>query len=63
MKLWFMWMMAFKKYWRIWAKAMGEKASKENREADKVAFIRTVIVLINCVCAIFIMTNIVHGWA
>ena len=58
-----MWMMAFKKYWRIWAKAMGEKASKENREADKVAFIRTVIVLINCVCAIFIMTNIVHNWS
>ena len=55
--------MRLKKYWRIWAKAMGEKASKENREADKVAFIRTIIVLINCACAIFIMTNIVHGWA
>ena len=55
--------MRFKKYWRIWAKAMGEKATKENREAYKVAFIRTIIVLINCACAIFIMTNIVHGWA
>lgn len=54
--------MRFKKYWRLWAKAMGEKASKENREADKVALIRTVIILLNCTCAIFIMTNIVHNW-
>lgn len=54
--------MRFKKYWRLWAKAMGEKASKENREADKVALIRTVIILLNCICAIFIMTNIVHNW-
>jgi fatty acid desaturase len=51
--------MRFKKYWRIWAKAMGEKASKENREADKVAFIRTIIVLPIYVCAIFLL---VHGW-
>lgn len=54
--------MRFKKYWRLWAKAMGEKASKENREADKVALIRTIIILLNCTCAIFIMTNIVHNW-
>ena len=62
MSLFFRIFMRFKKYWRIWAKAMGEKASKDNTEADKVAFIRTIIVLLNCVCAIFIMTNIVHGW-
>jgi len=55
--------MRFKKYWRLWAKAMGEKASKENREADKIAFIRTIIILLNCTCAIFIMANIVHNWA
>jgi len=48
--------------WRIWAKALGEKASPDNREADKIAIIRTVIVLVNFLTCFFIMGNVVHHW-
>jgi len=48
--------------WEVWAKALGEKASEDSRTSDLVALVRTVIVLVNVVCALFIMTNIVHNW-
>lgn len=51
-----------KKYWRIWAKALGNKEGYNNREADKVAIIRTIIVAINLLCAILISINIIIGW-
>ncbi len=51
-----------KKAWRLWAKALGTKEGLTDSEANTVAAIRTVIVLINTVCAVFIMTNIVHTW-
>jgi hypothetical protein len=50
------------KYWRLWAKSLGEKASDDNREADTVALIRTVIVLVNFITCIFIISNIIHNW-
>jgi hypothetical protein len=34
-----------KELWRLWAKAIGEKADEDDREADKIALIRTVIFL------------------
>ena len=40
-----------KQFWRLWAKALGEKASNDNKEADKIALIRTIIV------AVYILTN------
>lgn len=49
-------------WWRIWAKSLGEKSSECNREADKVALVRTVIVLVNFVTCFFIMANAVHHW-
>lgn len=48
--------------WRLWAKALGEKASPDNREADKIAIIRTVIVLVNFLTCFFIMANVVRHW-
>ena len=48
--------------WEVWAKALGEKAYEDSRTSDLVALVRTVIVLVNVVCAAFIMTNIVHNW-
>lgn len=48
--------------WRIWAKAMGSKASDDDREADKVAIIRTVIALINTVTCFFIIANAIRHW-
>lgn len=50
------------KFWRIWAKALGEKASANDREADRVAFIRTVIVLIYIVTNLAIVAGIVRHW-
>ena len=35
-----------RRLWRIWAKALGEKASNDDGEADIIAFVRTSIVLV-----------------
>jgi hypothetical protein len=32
------------KIWRLWAKALGEKASTDDNEADKIATIRSIII-------------------
>ena len=48
--------------WRIWAKALGEKAGKDNKEADRVAFIRTVIVLCYVITNIFIIAGVIRHW-
>jgi len=48
--------------WRVWAKALGDKVGNTDKEADAVAIARSVIVLINLVCALFIIANIVHKW-
>ena len=32
-----------KKWWRVWAKALGEKSGKSDKEADFIAIIRTLI--------------------
>lgn len=48
--------------WRLWAKALGEKASHCNRESDKVAIIRTCVVLLNSITCIVIIANAVHHW-
>lgn len=51
-----------KKFWRIWAKALGEKAFTDDLEADYVAATRTVLVVVNFLTCFFIMANIVHNW-
>ena len=48
--------------WRLWAKALGEKASDCDRESDKVAFVRTIIAGINLVTCIFIVAGIIRHW-
>ena len=48
--------------WKLWAKALGEKASDNDKEADKVAIIRTVIVLVNFITCFFIMANAIRHW-
>lgn len=49
-------------FWRLWAKALGEKASNDNREADRIAMFRSMIVLVNFICCFFIMAGIIHHW-
>lgn len=48
--------------WRLWAKALGEKACNDNRDSDIVALIRSGIVLLNSMCCVFIIAGIVHHW-
>ena len=52
-----------KKLWTIWAKALGSKASEDdNWYSDRVAIIRTIIVLQAVITNIFIVINILKGW-
>jgi hypothetical protein len=51
-----------KSMWRLWAKALGEKASADNKEADKVAFVRTGIVIVYIVTNLFIIAGIIRHW-
>lgn len=48
--------------WRLWAKALGEKASSDNMEADKVAIIRTCILFIYIVTNLFIIAGVIRHW-
>ena len=48
-----------KKMWRIWAKALGEKA-EEN--ADSVALMRTLLILQAVITNTLIAINIILNW-
>jgi hypothetical protein len=48
--------------WRIWAKALGGKASSDSDEADRIAVIRTLIVGVNFITCFFIMANTIRHW-
>ena len=51
-----------KSAWRLWAKALGEKTGTTDAEADRVARIRTVIVLIYIITNFFIIAGVVRHW-
>ncbi len=48
--------------WRLWAKALGEKASSCDKESDKVAIIRTLIVMCYIVTNMFIVAGVIRHW-
>jgi hypothetical protein len=48
--------------WRLWAKALGEKTGKSDNEADRVAVIRTLIVLAYLVTNAFIVAGVIRHW-
>lgn len=48
--------------WRLWAKALGEKASTDNNEADKIALIRSLIVLFYILTNAVIIAGVVRHW-
>lgn len=48
--------------WRLWAKSLGEKASENNKEADLVAGIRTVIFLSYLLTNLFIVSGVIRHW-
>lgn len=50
------------KMWRLWAKALGEKASKHDTEADNIARIRTVIFFTYLITNLFIVAGVIRHW-
>lgn len=48
--------------WRLWAKALGEKAHKKDQVADKVAVIRTIIFLSYLITNLFIVAGVIRHW-
>ena len=48
--------------WRVWAKALGEKASKCSKESDRVALIRTLIFVSYLITNVFIIAGVIRHW-
>jgi len=46
----------------LWAKSLGEKASKDDREADNIAIIRTFIFITYLVTNLFICAGVLRHW-
>jgi len=46
----------------MWAKALGEKASTNNDEADRIALVRTAIVLFYILTNLFIVASVIRHW-
>ena len=53
-----------KKWWRIWAKSLGEKVGETNKQADTVAVIRTFWWVVHiATCFMIILNNSKNlGW-
>jgi hypothetical protein len=53
-----------KRVWKYWCKAIGSKEFEDDRQADVVAVIRTIWVLLHIVTCLAIITNAIanHGW-
>lgn len=50
------------KIWRLWAKALGEKASKCDKESDRIAVIRTFIFVTYLITNAFIVAGVIRHW-
>lgn len=55
-------MKVLRKFWRVWAKALGEKAGATDQEADYVAIVRTTIVLTYIITNCFIIAGVIRHW-
>lgn len=51
-----------KSFWRVWALALGEKASPCDKESDKVAIIRSIIFFTYLLTNLFIIANAIRHW-
>jgi hypothetical protein len=52
----------FNRAWRLWAKALGEKAGNSDREADIVAIIRTAVFISVLITNMVIIAGNLHRW-
>ena len=48
--------------WRWWAKALGEKACKDDRQSDRIALIRTLIFTTYLITNAFIVAGVIRHW-
>ncbi len=48
-------------FWALWAKSLGAKVGTQ-RDADKVAVLRTIFLLLNALTCVFIIANVIHHW-
>jgi hypothetical protein len=48
--------------WRLWCKALGAKEGRNDREANCVGSIRTVILLAYLVTNCFIVAGVIRHW-
>jgi hypothetical protein len=48
--------------WRLWAKALGEKACANNSDADRVALVRTAIITCYVITNMFIIAGVIRHW-
>jgi len=51
-----------KTIWHLWAKALGEKSGKNDKESDFIAGIRTFIFFTYLVTNVAIVANAVRHW-
>ena len=51
-----------KNIWRLWCYSLGEKASKCDKESDKVALIRTFIFATYLITNAFIVAGVIRHW-
>ena len=54
-------MKIYRIWWRLWAKALGEKIG-ETKEADRIATLRTLIIVQAVVTNVLISINIIINW-
>jgi hypothetical protein len=50
------------KVWRLWAKSLGEKHGRSDREADIIAGIRTLIFISYLATNFFIISGVIRHW-
>ena len=48
--------------WKLWALALGEKASHQNKDADLIAGIRTIVFITYFITNLFIISGVVRHW-
>jgi hypothetical protein len=48
--------------WRLWAKSLGTKEGKHEKEADMVALVRTAILFSYIITNCFIVAGVLRHW-
>tara|TARA_R100001510_G_C7508692_1_gene109273 strand:- start:93 stop:284 length:192 start_codon:yes stop_codon:yes gene_type:complete len=48
--------------WRIWCYALGKKEGRDKKDADKIAFVRTIIMIQLIVTNSFIIAGNIRHW-